>query len=93
VGAYEFVFTRDMELSRLMLMTEDSNVEIKKKKPLLATLEAALVSFERGNVTSGINQLKAFQNKVAAQVARIDAALAGELIARAQQIIAEVQHN
>jgi len=52
-----------------------------------------LASFKRGNVDSGINQLKAFQNKVAAQVARIDAALAGELIDRAQRIIEEVQHN
>jgi hypothetical protein len=93
VGAYESVFTRDMEISRLMLMTEDSNVEIKNQKPLLAALEAALASFERGNVTSGINQLKAFQNKVAAQVVRIDAALAGELIDRAQRIIEEFQHN
>jgi hypothetical protein len=93
VGAYEFVFTRDMEISRLMLMMEDSSVDIRNKKPMVATLQAALASFERGNVTSGINQLKAFQNKVAAQVARIDAALAGELIDRAQRIIAEVQHN
>ena len=93
VGAYEFVFTRDMELGRLMLIAEDSSLDIKKKKPLLATLEAALASFERGNVISGINQLKAFQNQVVAQVARIDAALADELINRAQGIIKEVQHN
>jgi hypothetical protein len=93
VGAYEFVFTSDMEVSRLVLMAENSNPGIKNIKPLLATLEAALASFKRGNVNSGINQLKAFQNKVAAQVARIDAALAGELIDRAQRIIEEVQHN
>jgi hypothetical protein len=93
VGAYEFVFTPETGVSRLVLITEDSNVEIKNKKPLLATLNAALASFERGNFSSGINQLKAFQNKVAAQVARIDAALAGELIERAQGIIQEVQHN
>ena len=93
VGAYEFVFTRDMELSRLVLMTENSNVEIKNKKPLVAMLEAALASFQRGNVASAINQLKAFENTVAAQVARIDAALAGELIERAQGIIEELQHN
>jgi hypothetical protein len=93
VGAYEFVLTRDTEISRLMSMTEDSNVDIRNKKPLVATLQAALASFERGNVNSGINQLKAFQNKVAAQVARIDAALAGELIDRAQRIIEEFQHN
>jgi len=93
VGAYEFVFTRDMELSRLMLMADDSSLDIKNKKPLLAALEAALASFKRGNVVSAINQLKAFENKVAAQVARIDAALAGELIERAQGIIEELQHN
>jgi hypothetical protein len=93
VGAYEFVFTPDMGVSRLVLMAKNSNPGIKNIKPLLATLEAALASFEQGNVISGINQLKAFQNKVAAQVARIDAALAGELIDRAQRIIEEVQHN
>jgi hypothetical protein len=91
VGAYEFDSTSDMELSRLMLMTQNSNPGIKNIKPLLATLEGALVSFERGNVNSGINQLKAFQNKVAAQVARIDAGLAGELIDQAQRVIDEVQ--
>jgi len=56
---------------------------------LLATLSAAMASFERGNVDSGANQLRAFQNKVRAQVARIDAVLADELINATQQIMEE----
>ena len=91
VGAYEFVFTPDMEVSRLVLMAENANPGIKNAKPLLATLEAALASFQRGNLNSGINQLRAFQKKVATQVTRIDAALAGELIDQAQRIIDELQ--
>jgi hypothetical protein len=89
VGGYEFVFVPDMELGRLVLMAQNSG--IKNTRPLLATLEAAVASFERGNLNSGINQLKAFQNKVAAQVARVDAGLAGELIDQAQRIIDELQ--
>jgi hypothetical protein len=93
VGAYEFVFTPDMEVGRLILMVENSNLGTKNLKPLLASLEAALASFERRNLISGVNQLKAFQSKVEAQVARIDSALAGELVDRAQRIIDEVQRK
>jgi len=54
---------------------------------LLATLEAALASFERGSLRSGVNQLGAFQNKVRAQVARKEGALAAAWIASAEEII------
>jgi hypothetical protein len=40
----------------------------------------------RGNWTAGLNQLAGFQNKVRAQVAAWDSALARELIAVAQKI-------
>jgi hypothetical protein len=49
-------------------------------------LEAALASIQRGNATAAANQLKAFQNKVRAQVT--DPVLAMELIAGASQVIA-----
>jgi hypothetical protein len=90
IGAYEFAFTPGMAVGQLMLSVDDSDIGTKNKQPLLATLSAALASFDRGNVTSGANQLAAFQNKVRAQVARIDAVLANELIATAQRIIQDV---
>ena len=64
-----------------------------RSKPLVATLSAALASLERGNVRAAGNELRAFQNKVRAQVARMDAALANELINAAQQIIEEVTNH
>jgi parallel beta-helix repeat protein len=90
IGAYEFVFTPGMAVGQLISWVNDSDLGTKNKQPLLATLSAALASFERGNLNAGANQLGAFQNKVRAQVSRIDAALADELINAAQQIIEEV---
>jgi hypothetical protein len=63
----------------------------KNKRPLIATLKAAVASFDRGSLGSGVNQLRAFQNKVLAQIARIDPALADSLIADAQAIIDAVE--
>jgi hypothetical protein len=62
--------------------------EAANPQPLLATLSAAIASVERESVTSAINQLRAFQNQVRAQVAPDDAALAEELIRAAQEIVA-----
>jgi hypothetical protein len=59
-----------------------------KGRPLFATLKAAIASFDRGAVGAGLNQLHAVQNKIRAQIARTDPALAEELI-RAVQRIAE----
>jgi hypothetical protein len=63
IGAYEFVLTPSMEVARLILLVNDADLGAKNKQPLLATLSAALASFERGNLHSGANQLHAFQNK------------------------------
>jgi hypothetical protein len=56
-------------------------------RPLLASLEAAIASFNRNNFTSGVNQLRAFQNKLAAQVQPGDPLLAAKLNQMAQEII------
>lgn len=90
IGAYEFVFTPSMEVAQLILLVNDSDLAGKNKQPLLGSLSAAMASFERSNLDSGANQLHAFQNKVRAQVARIDAVLAEELITAVQQIIERV---
>jgi hypothetical protein len=63
------------------------NSQAEKPHPLVATLSAAPASIERGNVPSAINQLEVFQNKVRAQVAPDDPALAGQFIQAAQDII------
>ena len=60
---------------------------VTRPQPLLATLDAALASISRGNSVSGVSQLFAFQNKVRAQVAPLDPALAASLIQSAQDII------
>jgi hypothetical protein len=56
-------------------------------QPLLGTLNAAVGSFDSGHLRAAMNQLQAFQNKVEAQLARSDQALAEELSEAAQQII------
>jgi hypothetical protein len=87
VGAYESPFTPPMDIALLILLVENSDLGAKAKQPLLVTLTAASASFDRGSTISGSKQLSAFQNKVRAQVARVDAALASQLIDAAQQII------
>jgi hypothetical protein len=61
--------------------------QVDRAKPLIASLNAAIASLDRGNPVSAINQLLAFQNKVQAQVSPLDATLGASLIQAAQQII------
>jgi hypothetical protein len=58
-----------------------------EKQSLLATLQAADASFDRGSFESGMNQLEAFQHKVHAQLGRTDPHIAALFIGRAQQIL------
>jgi hypothetical protein len=67
----------------LIAMVEGSDVA--KPKPLMASLSAAQKSIERGNLAAAASQLRAFQNKVSAQVA--DDVLAREFIYAAQRTI------
>jgi len=84
MGAYEFVPLTPAEMvDHLIDLVNDS--DLRHKRPLLATLEAALASIERDNCHSAVGQLHALMNKVGAQVT--DTALATELIAGAGQII------
>jgi hypothetical protein len=53
---------------------------------LLATLSAATASFDRGNFTAALHQLTAFQNKVRAQIAPSNPALADLLTDISQKI-------
>jgi hypothetical protein len=56
-------------------------------RPLLASLQAANAAFARGQVKTAVNELRAFQNKVRAQLGRSNPSLALELIKLAQTII------
>jgi hypothetical protein len=64
------------------------SADVSRSRPLLATLDAAAASIQRGDSIPAINQLLAFQNKVCAQLAPLDATLANTLLHSAQAIIA-----
>jgi hypothetical protein len=57
------------------------------KRPLLASLEAACKSFQRGNWRAGVNELRAFQSKVRVLVAPDYPSLAQQWVADAEAII------
>jgi len=74
-GAYEFVPPTPAELvEQLIVLVNESG--LRHQRPLVATLEAALRSLQRGNQNSATGQLGAFQNKVRAQVTDANLALA-----------------
>jgi hypothetical protein len=74
-------------VAQIILFAERSSLAQNRKRPLIATLQSAAASFERGNFAAGVNQLQAFQNKVRAQIAPSDPALADTMIRSAQQVI------
>jgi len=80
------VITPATAVGQLMLLVDEANPGSRNKRPLLATLSAAMSSFDGGSPTAALNQLSAFQNKVCAQVAPWNPALASELIAASQRI-------
>jgi len=79
------VLTAEQAVQHLIQLVNES--DLRQKRPPLASLEAALASFQRGNHNSASGQLHAFQNKVRAQVSKKDAALAIELMEGAAQVI------
>jgi len=70
---------------------EDSDLGRRNGRPLVASLKAAAASFDDCRTIPGVNQMEAFQNKVRAQIAPLDADLAAKLIEAAQQVIDVVQ--
>jgi hypothetical protein len=95
VGAYEFqaVVSPDMLLSQLQQLVDRSALRLRDQQPLNATLAAARAAIGRGDRTPCLNQLAAFQNKVRAQIGPSNPALAAELIAAAQEIIAALSRR
>jgi hypothetical protein len=81
------VITSREAVEHCMALVDHSNFDLKTKRPLSASLEAACASFDRGNLTSGLNQLEAFQNKVRAQIAPRWPADAEAILNCAQRLI------
>jgi hypothetical protein len=74
-------------IEELITEINDSTIARGNKRPFIATLKAATASADRGNNTSAANQLRAFQNKVRAQVAKDNPAEAERWIGLAQAMI------
>ena len=81
------VITSAEAATSLLLVLEQSPLPSRSKQPLSVSLAAAMNSFERGHSRPAVNQLAAFQNKVRAQIAPKDPALAATLIHAAQVLI------
>jgi hypothetical protein len=64
------VITPGEAVEGCIALVEQTDVTRRNKRPLIATLKAAAASFDRGSLTSGVNQLGAFQNKVRAQIGK-----------------------
>jgi hypothetical protein len=74
-------------VEQCIALVQNSNIARANKRPFLATLKAVCASFDRGNFIAGMNQLRAFQNKVRAQVARANPVEAQAFIDCAQRIL------
>jgi hypothetical protein len=74
-------------VTSLARVVEQADLGGRNATPLLASLRAAAASFERCNLTAGLNQLEAFQHKVSAQIAPQNPTLAALLIGTAQEIM------
>jgi hypothetical protein len=79
------VLTAGQSVERLQSLVGES--DLTDTQPMLSSLNAALVSIDRGSLKSAVNQLHAFQNKLRAQVAPFDPVLAAELAQVAAQVI------
>jgi large repetitive protein len=81
------VITLSEAVAQLLLFVEESSLDRTRKRPLSATLKAAMAGFERGEFHSAMNQLRALQNKTRAQIEPIDPLVAREIISRAEAIL------
>lgn len=88
MGAYEYTPTPAALTDALADVVAAAGLPSTVAGDLTSSLQAASASFARGNVSAGVNQLSAFQNKVAAQRGKkIPTATANALIAAAQNVI------
>jgi len=85
------VITAGEAVEQCIELLDSMNLARKNKRPLLASLKAAAASFDRGNIGAAMNQLKAFQQKVRAQVAGANPAGAAALTDCVQRILAATE--
>ena len=90
--SFEIVAASD-GVGAIIELVELSSPGRKSIRPLIATLKASAASLESGNLPAGTHQLHAFQNKVRAQVATLDPALARALVSASQLIIDALAGN
>ncbi|HKX62335.1 MAG TPA: PKD domain-containing protein, partial [Verrucomicrobiae bacterium] len=78
------VLTAGEAVDEIIAVLNAADLGGKNKRPLNASLKAAVASFDRGNNQSGANQLEAFLNKLEAQIGRTNP-VAAEALRRAVQ--------
>jgi hypothetical protein len=85
------VITAAEAIDEIIAVLNAADLERKNKRPLIASLKAASASFDRGNTTSGANQLNAFLNKLGPQVGRTDPVAAEALRRAVQKVLDAVE--
>jgi len=83
------IITPAEAVATLVAQVDDAAIARKHKHPLMASLDVAMASFDRGSFGAGINQLGAFQNKVQAQITP-DYPLVADAFIQAAQAIMDV---
>ena len=82
------VSTLAQTISEIITAVQTADILSIQQNELISVLRAAADSCARGNLTSGVNQLQAFENKINAQAGKkIDEATARDLLADAQNVI------
>lgn len=82
------VLTAGQAVRELAAMKDALSLPAGAETALDASLDAAAAAFDRGNMTAGVNALRAFQRQVRAQTGKmLDAATADLLTSAAQSII------
>jgi len=81
------VITPAQAVGGLLLPLVESEIRASNRQSFVAILNAASVALERGSRGAAVNQLEAFQNKVSAQIAPADPALADALLSAVRKIL------
>jgi hypothetical protein len=85
------VIMPEQGLGILIVLLQDANLGRNNLRPLVASLKNAAAAFERCDAKPGINQLEAFRNKVRAQIAPLNPALAKQLEEAIEQLLRAVR--
>jgi len=81
------VITLGAAVEELILFVTETDLGRKDKRPLLATLNRVLESFEAGHLNAGVKQLGAFQMKIRAHLLKVRPAAGRRLIAAVDQLV------